>query len=375
MENTCRILHVLGGMNRGGVETWLMHVLRHIDRERFRFDFLVHTTKPCAYDDEIRAFGSKIFSCMSPSRPYRYARNFGHILMKHGPYDVVHSHVHHFSGYVLRQAQLANIPIRIAHSHNDINFSNKKFLRKGYSLVMKELIKKNATLGLACSSRAAVSLFGRYWENDLRWKVHFCGVDLSPYNHQVERDVVLSEFNIPSNAFVVGHVGRFANQKNHSFLLDIAKEVVHRHPNVFFLLVGEGSLLDNMKRKAKQIGIYDNVIFTGSRPDVPRLMLGAMDIFLFPSLYEGLGLVLIEAQASGLPCVFSDVVAQEAEVVPELISRVSLQDSAKVWAQKILVLEKQQHLAQSVALCNVAKSPFDIRESNEKLCLFYAKKS
>src|SRR5208337_3468794 len=114
-----RILQVVGGMERAGVETWLMHVLRQIDRDRFRMDFLVHTDHPCAYDEEIHSLGSKIIPCLRPSRPWTYARNFTRILREHGPYDVVHSHVHHFSGYVVRLAHRAGIPLRISHSHND----------------------------------------------------------------------------------------------------------------------------------------------------------------------------------------------------------------------------------------------------------------
>src|SRR5690242_11069048 len=132
-----KVLHAVGGMNRGGVETWLMHVLRHIDRDRFQIDFLVHTTQPCDYDDEIRRLRSTIIPCLDHFRPWLYASNFRHILREYGPYDVVHSHVLHYSGYILRLARQAGVPVRVAHSHLDTSpFQSKlPFLRRVYQLL------------------------------------------------------------------------------------------------------------------------------------------------------------------------------------------------------------------------------------------------
>lgn len=145
-ERPIRILHIVGGMNRGGVETWLMHVLRHIDRDRFQMDFLVHTTKPCDFDDEIRALGSQVIPCLHPSRPFVYARNLRRLLREHGPYDVVHSHVHHYSGWTLRIAHQAGVPVRVAHSHSD-TFSVQAaagLVRRGYLRLMRTLIHRHA---------------------------------------------------------------------------------------------------------------------------------------------------------------------------------------------------------------------------------------
>ncbi len=328
-----RILHVVGGMNRGGVETWLMHVLRHIDRERFRMDFLVHTTRPCAYDEEIQKLGSKIIPCLETSRPWRYARNFHRALSEHGPYDVVHSHVHHFSGFVVYLAHRAGVPVRITHSHNDtsLNDGRATTFRSGYLRLMEHLIRKHATTGIACSRKAAESLYGTAWQNDSRWKVVYCGIDLEPFRQPVDRAEVRRELNIPEDAFVLGHVGRFHEQKNHTFLIDIAAEVARREPNMRLLLVGDGPLRPQIEAKVASLGLTDRVIFAGLRPDVPRLMKGAMDVFVFPSLYEGLGLVLIEAQLSGLPSIFSDVIPEETDLVPSLVTRLSLHDACNTW--------------------------------------------
>lgn len=150
---TCRVLHVVGGMNRGGVETWLMHVLRHINRQEFQMDFLVHTDESCVYDSEIRRLGSKIIPCLHPSRPFSYARRLWCVLRDGGPYDIVHSHVHHYSGFVLRVARSAGVRSRITHSHNDMRLpdSTAGAIRGLYLRGMKRWNAQEATMGLAAS--------------------------------------------------------------------------------------------------------------------------------------------------------------------------------------------------------------------------------
>lgn len=332
-----KVLHVLGGLDRGGVETWLMHVLRHMDRERFQFDFLVHAERECAYDEEARSLGSRVIPNPDPHNPVRYAWNFIKNYRKYGPYDVVHSHVHHYSGFTLLLARLVGVPKRVAHSHNDTRVAenNARIARKAYLKAMEYLIGKNATHGLAASREAAACLYGKGWEKDGRWSVLHCGIDLDPFNVKVNKKEVRRELGLPEGAFVIGHVGRFSPQKNHKFLLEIVAEVFKNCDNCWLLLVGDGPLRHEMEELAESLGIADRVIFAGARPDVPRLMRGAMDLFLFPSLYEGLGIVLLEAQAAGLPCVISDVIPEEVDVVTDKIRRLSLNDPPSVWTDKI----------------------------------------
>ena len=183
MESAARIrvLHIVGGMGRGGVETWLLHVLRHIDRERFQMDFLVHTAEPCPYDNEIRALGSQILPCLRPQRPWSYARNFRRILAAYGPYQIVHSHVHHYSGYTLRLAQRAGTPIRIAHSHNDVCLQDASpgLLRWIYLVTAKRWIRRFGTMRLAASEKAAEALFGSRWQRSSICRLLYYGIDLS----------------------------------------------------------------------------------------------------------------------------------------------------------------------------------------------------
>ena len=370
-----RILHVVGGMNRGGIETWLMHILRNIDRDLFQMDFLVHTTEPCPYDDEVRALSSQIIPCTLPSlRWWNYDSNFTQILKQYDPYDIVHSHVHHFSGYTLRLAKQAGVPIRIAHCHNDTSSAeaNVGWKRKIYLFLMERAVEHYATLGLAASQEAAVDLFGSNWKNDSRWQTLYYGLDLNPFQEPVDSLAVRQELNIPTDAFVIGHVGRFESQKNHQFLLDIVAEVAKQESKMHLLLIGDGSLRQDMEQKVARLNLSDRVSFAGLRPDVPRLMLGAIDLFLFPSLHEGLGLVLIEAQAAGLPCVLSDVIPQEADVVDPLVTRLSLSDSAFSWAEAILKLhEAKTAITPAEALSMVVNSQFNVEVCLERLTKIY----
>lgn len=373
-RNSIRILHVVGGMNRGGLETWLMHVLRHIDRDRFQMDFLVHTEKPCPYDDEVRSLGSKIIPCLDPSKPWLYDRNFKQILCEYGPYDIIHSHVHHFSGYVLRLAKQAGIPVRIAHSHNDNSVAEVKagFYRRLYLTLTEWWIARYATLGFGCSRKAAADLFSSSWESDPRWQILYYGIDLTPFRKPVDKIAVHAELGIPADAFVIGHVGRFEAQKNHVFLLEIVAEVAKGEPCMRLLLLGDGSLRPILEQKVIHLGLADRVIFAGVRSDVPRLMLGAVDVFILPSLHEGLPVVGIEAQAAGLPFILSDVITEEIDFVKTLVQRVSLSQPASEWAEAVLTQRYAgATITQSDALALVETSPFNIETSVKHLESIY----
>ena len=371
-EKAIRILHVVGGMDTGGIETWLMHMLRRIDRDRYRFDFLTHTDKPCFYDDEIRSLGGRIISCAHTALPWRYARNFLRILKEHGPYDVVHSHVHHFSGFTLMLAKMAGVPVRIAHSHNDTSLNERRagIGRKFYLHSTRRLIRCCSTFGLACSGLAAVNLFGKDWEGDPRWRILNYAVDFDPFMKPVDRAHVRRELSIPLDAFVMGHVGRFAQQKNHDFLLDVFAELSRREKSAYLLLVGDGDLRAKLVEKTKRLGLADKVIFAGVRPDIARLMLGAMDVFVFPSHHEGLGLVVVEAQAAGLPVVMSDTVPAEAIIIPPLIKILSLQKDSSIWVQAVADCKDLRLITGKAQQC-VVDSKFNVIHGVNELTRAY----
>ncbi len=373
-----RILHVVGGMDRGGTETWLMHVLRHLDRDRFQMDFLVYTDQQYAYTDEIQALGGRILSCPTPAKPWLFAANFQKILRDNDPYDIIHVHVHLFSGYVLHLARQAGIGARIVHSHIDTSSieSTASWQRKFYNALMKWSIDKNSTAGLAASQMAAIDLFGSSWKYDSRWQTLHCGVDLAPFSAPIETTNIRTQLGIPADAFVIGHVGRFESQKNHQFLIEIVAEIAKIEPNLRLILVGVGSLRAAIEEQVMQMGLSEKVMFLGTRPDVPQLMRSLMDVFLFPSRYEGLGLVLVEAQAAGLPCIFSDVVPPEADLVKPLVQRLSLAQSASDWAEIVLATQNDRCLiSQSDALDLVSATAFNINVSVRELTDFYTNPS
>jgi len=368
---TVRVLHIIGAMDYGGIETWLMHVLRHINRTKFQFDFCYTKPEPGAYALEIEALGGRMVACLlKKSNPLSFARRFRSVL-REGRYDVVHSHVHHFSGFVVRLAHQEQVPVRIAHCHNTSDGKGSGPSRILYHALMKHWIRKYATHGLAASQDAARALFGPNWQSDPRFRVLHCGIDLEPFRQEVSREPVRQELGIPLDAPVVGHVGRFVPQKNHTFLLEIAAEVVKLRTEVRFLLVGDGPLRPQIQAMARDLGIEKNVIFTGARPDVPRLMLGAMDLFVFPSLWEGLGIVLVEAQAAGLRCVCSDAVPPEAAVVPDVVRYVRLSAGAGEWAAVVLRTLEYGRVRGAGALELIAKGDFNVQKSCQDLIGLY----
>ena len=379
-QRPIRVLHVLGAMNRGGVEAWLMALLRNIDHDRYHLDFLVHTTEPAAYDEEVRALGSKIIPCVDPQRPLLYARNFRKIIEEHGPYDVVHSHVHHFNGWVLWQAARAGVPVRVAHSHNGSRNSRMNapdnLVRRMYLNLTEWLVRRYATHGLASSVPAAEALYGPDWKKDARFQVQHSTSDLAPFevgpSDEATRKSLRAELGLPEDAFVMGHVGRFVPLKNHDFLIDVAAEVFKKAPDARLLLVGEGELRPTIEAKVARLGVADKVVFAGLRSDVPRLMLNVMDVFVFTSFSEGLGISMVEAQAAGLPCVYTDAIPHEADLVPQLLHRLSITQSPALWAETILA---QRHAARTItqaeALAEVKKSTFNIETNLRDLEQIY----
>lgn len=359
-QTQIRILHALGTMNPGGVETWLMHVLRNIDRSRFQMDFCTFGPEPGLYAAEAESFGSKVWRCPKSANLWSFERRFRGIL-REGKYDVVHSHVYSFSGALLRWAKAQNVPIRIAHSHGTNDGKSDVAIRRWYRRLMKSWIDSNATHGLAASRGAASALFGEDWERDRRCRILHCAIDLRPFQEPVDRATVRRELGLPINVPVVGHVGRFDLPKNHRFLLDIAAEVLKRRPETHFLLVGDGPLRTATQNRARSVGLTGKVHFLGVRTDVARLMCGAMDVFLFPSMWEGLPVALIEAQAAGLSCVVSDTCTAEASILPDQFTQLSLSEPANEWAATTIQAFERGRAGGDLPARTIAQTDFSIQ--------------
>jgi glycosyltransferase involved in cell wall biosynthesis len=329
-----RILHVIGAMDRGGIETWLMHVLRGIDRTWFDFHFLVHTRKPAIYDDEIRSLGAHIHRCTDTRNPIKYRRQFKTILHQYGPFDVVHSHVYLYSGFVMRLAAEAGIPIRIAHSHTAPKGKRLSIARLGYEPLMRRWIARYSTRRIGISRLSAEGLFGKQQASETA-EVLYYGFDFTRFLHRQEPQNLKSRLGIPAHRKIIGHVGRFAPVKNHAFIVEVFKRVVESGMDAHLLLVGEGPLLAAVREGIDSLGLSERCTFAGAQNDVVPFLYG-MDVFLFPSLYEGLGIVALEAQAAGVPVIASAALPEEVDVIADLVRRVSLDEGAAAWASAVI---------------------------------------
>ncbi len=359
-----RVLHIMGEMDRGGVSICLLNFLRKINLRHFQTDILVHTDRKCALDKEIQRLGIRLIPCPHHRNPLRYARDFIYILKQYGPYDIIHSHPHYFSGFVIRLARLAGVKRLLVHSHSDTQELDLKArgFRKFYLKCMRNWIQKYATAGLACSKQAANALYGSNWEKDSRWKIIYCGVDFEIFKNIPIQKSWRKKLQIPVNTRVIGHVGRFTEAKNHTFLLKIFKEVIRRIPQTKLLLIGDGVYYKKIRAETHQLGLADAVIFGGAVSNVPEILTNAIDIFVFPSIYEGLPLALLEAQAAGLPCIISDSITEEAIVIKELIQSLPITAPVYIWADTIVnkLVKSQRTILQHQALSLMENSPFNI---------------
>lgn len=352
-----RMLHIVTYMGRGGLETMLMNYYRAIDRTKVQFDFLTHRDFRADYDDEIEALGGKIYRLpnLNPfSRSYLGALD--RFFREHPEYRIVHSHLDCMSAIPLKAAKKHGVPVRIAHSHSSRQDRDLKYPLK---LLFKRSIPGQATQLFACGKEAGKWMFGT---DDFR--VLNNAIDAERYRFDpVVRQEVRRELGIPADAPVVGHVGRFMAPKNHGFLLRIFAELPD---HARLLLVGDGELLAENERLAEELGVRDRVIFAGLRSDVDR-MLQAMDVFVFPSLYEGLPLSVIEAQAAGLPCLISDKVPIECKKT-DLVTQIPLDASPAEWAEAVL---SAAEAPRGDTLAQIRETGFDIRANAEWLQNYY----
>ncbi len=329
-----RILQVVTIMNRGGLETMLMNYYRKMNRKKIQFDFMVHRDEEGHYDKEILELGGKIYK-MPQIRPGNYRLYFGKLdkfFANHSEYKVVHSHINENSSFVLRAAKKAGIPERIAHSHlSDLQIDYKLPFR----LYARYYLKNNSSRFFACSKNAGQWLFGTKIANSKDMLVLNNAVNTEEFiSTDKVRNKTKEELGL-QNKLVIGHVGRFNKQKNHSFLIDIFKSVHDKNKNAVLVLVGDGDLRKIIEKKVSNLGLTSSVKFLGIRSDIPKLM-QAMDIFLFPSLFEGLPVVLVEAQAAGLKCIVSNTITRESDITGR-IDFLSLKQSAKEWADQIFL--------------------------------------
>jgi len=333
-----KILHFVYQMNLGGAETLIMNIYRHIDRSKVQFDFAVLTNQPSHFDQEIVALGGRILPLPKPSAIsfHTYSRALTNMLREYGPFAGVHSHMYDFSGYILRVADREGVPLRVSHSHTTQDGQRDSWLRNAYRWYMRRLICQHATHMFGCSHAACEALFGLNYWRDPRIRVFPNAIDLAPYEVlPSEKCTLRQSLSLPADALLIGHVGRFHPQKNHRFLIEVFATLLQELPTAHLVLVGDGSLRPEIESLIQTKGIKDSVHLLGIRSDVPQIV-DTLDMFVFPSLYEGLPIALVEAQAAGVPCVVADTVSNKADIKIGLVHFVNLQARVDLWVQKIL---------------------------------------
>lgn len=362
-----RVLHVHSDLHWGGVERWLMQVTRAIDRSAFHFDFFAASVDP-AWQEAIDSMRLGLLPSPRPRKFCSYVRSLRRVLESRPAYDAIHCHFTDHGGVLLHQAARAGVPLRIAHSHIDAApiLSEIGAVRRAYFRVQNRILRRYATRGIAASGAAAVSMFGEGWQSDPRWSILHCGIDLAPF--EVSDTAVRTELGFEPGDIVFGHVGRFTDQKNHGFLVDVAQRLCASVPRAKFLWIGEGPMRHAIEERLRATGLRDRVTILSRCANVPALMRGAMDAFLFPSRFEGLGLAVVEAQAAGLRCFVADRVPGEADVVAPLVTRLSLSDGPDQWASTIVNgLLDNAPVSPRQALDAVRRSLFNIESSARRL--------
>lgn len=353
-----RVAQVLNRMDSGGIEAVVMNYYRHIDRDQIQFDFYFAAGSTFPQREELERSGAGIFPVPSYSHPLAYHRAL-YRAFKAGNYTVVHAHLSTMSVFTLFAAWRAGVPVRICHNHTTAHWGEgKKTLLK---YILRPFNKLFATDYFACGEKAGRWMYGNRCFDAGRVHVMPNAIDTKKFEYDQEARVRLrNELNIPQDAFVIGHVGRFVFPKNHLFLLQVLKAVLCQKENTFLLLVGEGELQEAIRQNACELGLGDRAIFTGARKDVAKLY-SAMDVFCMPSVYEGVPVVALEAQANGLPCIFSDSITAEVQLLnTKQLSLTNCHD----WINAIGKMHRENEPTD-------LPMKYDIEYATKTMCTFY----
>lgn len=360
-----KVLQVYPSMNNAGTEMVIMNWYRNVDRNKIQFDFLVQNKG--SLDEDILNMGGKIHYISNDNNKL-YKKKLVKFFRENKEYNIIHTHTHSEMGLVLNAAKIAGVNCRIAHSHNCRSDANNlmKILKKIKSIP----IKHNATHFFACSKEAGEWLFPF---KNIDIEVIKNGIDLEKFKYNSNfRKEIRKELGIKEDEKVICHVGRFSEEKNHNFIIDVVSEVIKINKEIKVILVGVGPLENSIKQKVIDLGIVSNIIFLGNRNDVNKIM-SASDLFLFPSLYEGLGIVLIEAQVNGLPCIVSDRVPDEADMKCNIYNSILLENDMNIWIEHINQYLSISNKERYNKVEHVRNRGYDIKEVGKIIELFYNK--
>lgn len=362
-----RILHVLGGLDRGGAETMVMNLYRAIDKTQIQFDFIVHNDKQQAYSDEIFSMGGKIyhFPKFNGKNFFAMRKLWNKFFVEHPEYKILHSHVRSYASLYLPIAHKAGLKT-IIHSHST---SNGKGLASVVKRIMQFPLRFQADFFFGCSKEAGEWLFGKKVVNSEKYRILQNAIDTELYRFNPEiRHEYREQLGLGNKKTFI-HVGRFHPAKNHPFLLNVFAEIHKRDANTVLLLAGDGELRPAIEKQIAELGIQDSVKLLGSRSDVPKLLMAA-DCFLFPSVWEGFGMVAVEAQAAGLPVICNTAIPRSAKV-SENCEFVSIKDTDS-WVKKSMNVKSFENSDERISLANnVVNTGFDIQTSAKTLSDFY----
>lgn len=360
MKTKIKVLHFVPNLYSGGTENFIMNMYRNIDRDKVQFDFLVHTDKKGFFEEEIEQLGGKIyrFPVKDNYNIFKYIKDLNKFFKEHQEYKIVHGAMPSLGFIYLKIAKKNNVPIRIAHSHT--SFYDKSI--KGYiKNCSSKLMKYYSTLNLACSNKA-----GKYLFDKKTFEIVHNAIDLEKYYFNIKnRTSVKKQFNLPADKIILGHVGRLSSEKNHRFLIELMSKLDKEKYTMVF--VGGGPLERKLKRIVQKKHLEEAVIFLGVQNNVNEI-LSAFDIFLLPSLFEGLPTVAIEAQASRLPCIISSKVTNEV-VLSENVKLISLEKEK--WLKAIQ--ETDINLNRQMLNKEILKS-YDIKNEAQRLQSIYQEK-
>lgn len=363
-----RVAQIMGKMVGGGVESFVMNYYRNINKSKVQFDFIIDEDSTYIPREEIELYGGRIIEIP----PYQHIFKYMKVLIrlfKENKYIIVHSNINTLSIFPLFCAKLANVPVRIAHSHSTTN--KKEWKKNIIKAVLKPFSKVFANEYFACTEHAGRWLFGNKFFDSGRVKVINNAIDTCKFDYNEEiRNRVRKDLDI-ENKFVIGHVGRFSLAKNHDRIIDIFDKYYNQNKNSVLLLVGDGNLRESIQEKVKELGLDKIVFFLGQREDVNELF-QAMDCFLFPSLYEGFGMVLIEAQCSGLLCIASSEVPEVTKVTNN-IKYISLEEDNTNWCK--IINNEKLCINRKSCIEDVIKNGYDIETESKKLEKYYLEKS
>lgn len=355
-----RILHSVNIMDRAGLETMLMNYYRKIDRTKIQFDFLTHRPDRGAYDNEIEAMGGRIYHAprLYPQNYPAYYRYMKRFFAEHPEYTIIHSHIDAMSAFPLLAAKINHIPHRIAHSHTS---KLDKDLKLPIKFTALKSIPYLANIYCACGEVA-----GRFMFHAQEFQVIQNAIDLRRFQYDPQMRQAVRRAQGWEKKLVIGHVGRFCYIKNQLFLLDVFKKVLEKQNNCQLLLIGSGEDEQKIREKINALKLSENVSVLIDRADIDALY-QAMDVFVMPSLFEGLPMVAVEAQANGLPCVFSDKISKEV-LLTENVRMLPLESGVENWAEEILGTKTMRN---SGSTRQLREKGYDIDEEAKKLQQWY----